>query len=233
MRTTLRVSASVLWCAVMVVGLASPGRADDRRTTEATLNVYRGNPPELVRADVRAALRAASIVRLQEVYPRALSAVRSALVGPWRMFRVGELATLYDSRVWQPRRPAGQRVMPSTTWGPRWLSWRAMTYRPTGAVVRIANVHADPGCTSSTRRYLTDVRTWTRHKLDRAPWPVLLGGDTNCHGWQLGTRYRRDPSGSVDKLATTRGPGVPRTVRRWSVPAFSDHALHLRRLVMP
>lgn len=224
--------------AVLVALLAAtptPADAARRTTTEATLNVYRANPPADVTADVRAAMRRATVVRLQETYPRAWRAARAALSGSWRIMPGPrtELTTIYDRQIWTPVRVPRFRRMPDVErWeGPRWLAWQAMRFRATGQVVRIANVHADPGCGTSGRAYLDAVRVWTHRALDVHPsWPVLLGGDTNCRPWLLRRLYRPDDSATVDKLVTSRGPGAPRTLRRWSLPARSDHRLELRAI---
>lgn len=250
LRAGCLVSASVLWCALL---WAPPAHAEDRRTTEATLNVYRGNPSAAIRADVRAAMARASVIRFQETYPpRAWRAVAGAVrsAPSWRFSRLpaGELALAYDARVWAPVRPPRARlvVVPPASGWPRSLVWQALRFRPTGAVVRVANVHADArtctwpllGRLVGAARYWDVVAQWTRaHPRN----PILLGGDFNCSmrrggaAWKPGNvlapLYRRGPTGGVDHLLTSRTPGAPAVVRRWSVAVNSDHRLQLRRLL--
>jgi len=141
----------------------------------------------------------------------------------------------------------------------RWLVWVTLARRVPAAgrvPVTVANTHAVSGyCHArSSRAALRDaiagahwrrVATWTRqHRRisPRAP-AVLLGGDFNCSPWATGPgtpgQYLRglyvfdSPRRGIDRLLTSRTPGAPVTIARWSRPAYSDHRLQLRTLTLP
>jgi len=167
-----------------------------------------------------------------------------------------------DVILWSPRwiraGPAGTirttagvpRITPS-----RYLVWVDLARRVGPRVpVTIANTHAVSGyCKHATRPALRDaiaarhwsrVRLWTRQHRVLAPRrAVLFGGDFNCSPWSTGPgtpgQYLRadyaldSPRRGIDRLLTSRTPGAPVTLARWSLPARSDHRLHLRTLTLP
>lgn len=203
----------VLACLVVAIGVP-PAAADthprNRYAVEATLNVYRANPPNEIRADVRRALDLADVVRVQEAYrPRAHAAVLAVLDHRpnWRSATNGsELVTLWDRREFRrdgrARTILVNRYRPSTDGHgnpPRWLQWVALEHRRTGQIVTIANVHPDPGaCRDNARAreairvarvsdHWRDVAAWTREQRARYPRrTILLGGDFNCRNRAFG-----------------------------------------------
>lgn len=237
----------------MAVGYSTPVRGQP--VTNATLNVHYPNSAGQIAADVRLAMRRASVVRLQEVEtPSAMAGVRRALAASpsWRSTRrqAGELRIIWDARVWQSARRAKALLIHHGVAGltpDRWLLWKALRLRSTGAVVVVADVHAVSGyCTGRSqqalrqqfaRDYWATVARWTRRQLRAFPSrPILLGGDLNC--WLSGTLpgrtlrplYRLDRPGGFDHLLVARTPGRPTVLRRWQAPINSDHDLHLQRL---
>jgi hypothetical protein len=173
----------------------------------------------------------------------------------WRL-SVGAFgdAIIWDADVWQAVEPARSRLVHHGVEGitpDRWLVWKTLRLRASGEVVTIGNVHAVSGYCSNrsdralrarfTRDYWLTVARWTRRQLvahpDRA---LLLGGDFNC---QLAKRYRPwlpgrilrplftfDAASGYDHMLTARAVPRPAGVRRWSLAAYSDHAIGLRRL---
>lgn len=227
-------------------------------TTEATLNVRYTNAPGQIRADVREALAHASLVRLQELWtPVGRSEARSVIQGhihwqgSWRTARTG-LLVAWDTRTWRAAAPGRARLVHHGIEGltpDRFLAWKLLRYLPTGQLVAVGNVHPVSGaCVPSrsrielrrqlARSYWRVVVSWTRRQL-AAGRQVLLGGDLNCWltrrslaGRQLLPLYRPDRAPWYDHLLTAREPGAPASLRRWELPARSDHALNLRRLGM-
>jgi hypothetical protein len=251
--------AMLLALLVALTLVADPAVSSPRRTTESTLNIYRANPSWMIRADVAASMGRADVIRVQEVYPakarRAVQAVvdnRPNWVGASRMART-ELAILWDTRIW--RRVGHGHVRWASAAKPggdysRWIGWQALARRGTDRVVTIANVHPSPGaCRPNPApwrvQYVTKhwqrVREWTARQQRLHPDRViLLGGDFNCRleqrarpwypGRVLAHQYRFDHTGSIDRLITSRGFAYPVAVRRWGVPAHSDHNAQYRAL---
>jgi hypothetical protein len=244
----------------MAVGYTTPARG--ATTTEATLNVLRTNSAADVAADVSKAMRHASVVRLQEVETAGnVAGVRRALAGhpswraTWRL-PAGPFgdAILWDTRVWASAGRARALLVHRGVGGitpDRWLTWKPLRLRATGALVVVANVHAVSGYCSNraeralrarlTRDYWATVARWTRRQLVGHPARVvLLGGDFNCQlskryepwlpGRILAPLYRLDRAAGYDHLLTARTRGAPAAGRRWGLPAYSDHRLILRRL---
>jgi endonuclease/exonuclease/phosphatase family metal-dependent hydrolase len=194
------------------------------------------------RAGVRRALAAHPT---WSYYPRDLRGPGADVV-LWspRWVRTGPAGTL--------RTTAGvRRITPS-----RYLVWVTLARRVGPRVpVTVANTHAVSGYCHrhATRpalrdaiaaRHWTRIAAWTQHHrtTPRAP-VVLLGGDFNCSPWATGPgtpgQYLRayyaldSPRRGIDRLLTSRTPGAPVTIARWSRPARSDHRLHLRTLTLP
>lgn len=221
--------------------LPVPASADDgahgRTATEATFNIDNPDPwtPQRVRADLRRALRAASLIRVQEAYPRTRAVIRAFIARRpnWRISPGPlELLTIYNTRIWAPTGPPKSREFPSSgRWGARYLEWRRYRHIPTGAVVRVANGHADPGCSRSTARYARALARWTAQRNPGRP--TLFGGDLNCTAppRALYGPYRRDHGARLDHLLTTRGG--PATRLTWIVPMASDHPMRVRRIRLP
>lgn len=209
---------------------AAPAYAD-RATTEASLNVYVRNPAPLVRADVAAAMRRATVIRLQEVsYRPQLAGLRAALAAhphwraSWRLSRPGRLGPMMDAiawktTVWQGVAPARYRRVhdgiPAVT-PPRFITWKALRLRATGQVVTIANTHVVAGWCSRPKppvarrtqlaaQHFEALADWTRQQQAAHPKrPILLGGDLNC---QTTEPTVRKPLGALYRLGSG-SPGV-------------------------
>ena len=243
----------------LVVLAVDGGDAHGDTSRVATLNVYRGNPGQLIRADVRRAMRLADVVMLQEVYPgQPAAAVRRVMRHHprWRSakLRPTELRIMWDTREFTRARPAHlRRLSPSylPTWRlpARWLGWVTLRHRTTGQLVTMADVHPHPSyCRPRppapallrdelTAEHWRDVATWTRARRV----PVVLAGDFNCSlsrtarpwwpGRVLRSLYRFDHApGSVDRVLISRSRGHPVGIHRWSFPVYSDHRLVIRAM---
>lgn len=264
-----RRGAAIWWVALAVlvlllVLLTLPAIAAERprRTTEASLNVYRANPESAIRHDVREAMNRADVVRLQEVYPgRPVRAVRQVLSHRpnWRVAFLGrmELPILWDVREFS--RVGSGHVLRlygarAANWPARFLAWQPLRHRATGRVLTIANVHPlprycragardDPARRADATQHWRGVVAWTNRQRAQAPRrPVLLGGDFNCRlaersrpwfpGVVLAPLYRFDRSDSIDRLVTSRTPRRPIGLRRWATDARSDHRAQFRTLLV-
>lgn len=250
--------ALLLVIAVPVFATPPSGRRDVR-AVEATQNVYRVNAGPVIRRDVARALERADVVRLQEVVDgRPTRAVRGLLADRpnWRGVFVGrvEVPILWDRREFRQMEPPGVRRLTERRegrgWPARFITWVALEHVATGRVLTVANVHPlprycriphDAERQADARTHWTGVRDWTRRQMARHPGrPVLLGGDFNCRlterarwyfpGRILDRAYRFDRSGSIDRLVTSRTIRRPVGLRRWALPAASDHRLQLRAL---
>jgi hypothetical protein len=240
---------------------ATPGTVLVEEFVDATYNVLYTNPARVVAHDLARVLDRVQLVRLQEVSrpgSRAGLARTLATHPAWATWwpRRTALPILYDTRVLASAGPGGQLLTwPRIAGLPRrWTTWKPLRLRATGQLLLIVNTHAMArGCRSpveplraiSARTHWATVAwltgRWIRsHGYDA----ILPGGDFNCllaqreHWWQpgriLAPFYRFDRIRSVDRLLLRANTGHVTVLARWSVRAglHSDHALHLRRLLI-